>query len=64
MDRRTVQSAHQRIDGLDQRVVKVEVQLEERWKETILRIKRIESVLMGSAATIIAMLVAVIMKMG
>jgi hypothetical protein len=64
MDRRTVQSAHSRIDGLDQRVVKVEVQLEERWKETILRIKRIESVLMGSAATIIAMLVAVIMKMG
>jgi hypothetical protein len=64
MDRRTVQSAHTRIDGLDQRVVKVEVQLEERWKETILRIKRIESVLMGSAATIIAMLVAVIMKMG
>jgi len=64
MDKRTVQSAHSRIDGLDTRVTKVEVQLSERWKETIIRIKRIEGVLMGSAATIIAMLVAVIMKMG
>ena len=64
MDKRTVQSAHSRIDGLDTRVTKVEVQLSERWKETIIRIKRIEGVLMGSAATIIAMLVAVIMKIG
>lgn len=56
MDKRTVSSAHQRVDELDTRMVKVEVQLEERWKETILRIKRIESILIGTAGATIALL--------
>jgi len=56
MDKRTVSSAHQRVDELDTRIVKVEVQLEERWKETILRIKRIESILIGTAGATIALL--------
>ena len=34
----------------------------ERWKETILRIKRIESSLIGAAATIIALLAAIAFK--
>jgi len=62
MDKRTIASAHTRIDGLDTRVIKVEVQLEERWKETILRIKRIESILIGAAGTIIVMLATMIWK--
>jgi hypothetical protein len=56
MDKRTVSSAHQRVDELDTRVIRVEVQLEERWKETILRIKRIESILIGTAGATIALL--------
>ena len=56
MDKRTVSSAHQRVDKLDTRVIRVEVQLEERWKETILRIKRIESILIGTAGATIALL--------
>ena len=56
MDKRTVSSAHQRVDEIDIRVTKVEVQLEERWKETILRIKRIESILIGTAGATIALL--------
>lgn len=63
MDKRTVASAHTRIDGLDTRVTKVEVQLEERWKETILRIKRIESILIGSAGAIIVLLVTMLYKL-
>jgi hypothetical protein len=63
MDKRTVASAHTRIDGLDTRVTKVEVQLEERWKETILRIKRIESILIGSAGAIILLLVTMLYKL-
>lgn len=56
MDKRTVSSAHQRVDDLDTRIIRVEVQLEERWKETILRIKRIESILIGTAGATIALL--------
>ena len=49
--------------SLDKRVVKVETQLEERWKETILRIKRLENILIGSAGAIILMLVGVLTRM-
>ena len=63
MDRRTVASAHKRIDTIEKHLEKHEAVCGERWKETILRIKRIETVLMGAAGSIIAMLVAVLMKL-
>ena len=62
MDKRTVASAHQRIDGIESRLEKHEAVCGERWRETILRIKRIEAVMIGAAGSIIAMLVAVLMK--
>ena len=34
----------------------------ERWKETILRIKRIEHIMIGCAGTIILLLVSIIIK--
>jgi|TARA_A100000172_G_scaffold47639_1_gene29688 hypothetical protein len=34
----------------------------ERWKETILRIKRIEHIMIGTAGTIIVLLVGLIVK--
>ena len=34
----------------------------ERWKETIIRIKRLESVLVGSAGAIIMLLLAIVLK--
>lgn len=34
----------------------------ERWKETILRIKRIEHIMIGAAGTIIILLVTIIIK--
>ena len=48
---------------LDHRLTTVEVQLEERWKETILRIKRIEAILVGTAGTMILLLVSMIWRM-
>jgi len=62
MDRRTVASAHKRIDTIETQLAKHEAVCGERWKETILRIKRIETVMIGAAGSIIAMLVAVLMK--
>ena len=48
--------------SLDKRVVKVETQLEERWKETILRIKRIEAIILASAGAMIIMLVSILTR--
>lgn len=62
MDKRTVASAHKRIDELEKQLVKHEAVSAERWKETILRIKRIEGVLIAATGGIIAMLVAILMK--
>ncbi len=54
MDKRTVSSAHQRIDELSQRVIKLEVMTE----EVLVRMRRLESIMIGSAGAIILLLIA------
>lgn len=61
---RSVQEAHNRIDQMEPRLTRVETQVEERWRETIIRIKRIEHIMIGTAAAIIGLLVTVLTKMG
>ena len=51
------------LEELSRRLTVVEVQLEERWKETILRIKRIEAILIGVAGTIIVLLANIVWRM-
>jgi hypothetical protein len=62
MDKRTAASAHKRIDTIEVRLEAHEAVCGERWKETILRIKRIEAVMIGAASGIIGLLVAVLMR--
>ena len=62
MDKRTAASAHKRIDNIETKLVAHEAVCGERWKETILRIKRIEAVMIGAASGIIGLLVAVLMR--
>lgn len=64
MDKRTVASAHTRIDNLEKELIEVKTEVKIQFKEVFIRIKRIESLLIGAAGTIIAMLVAVLIKMG
>jgi hypothetical protein len=64
MDKRTVASAHTRIDNLEKELIEVKTEVKIQFKEVFTRIKRIESLLIAAAGTIIAMLVAVLMKMG
>jgi|TARA_R110000751_G_scaffold70458_6_gene142955 hypothetical protein len=52
-----------KLEELSRRLTVVEVQLEERWKETILRIKRIEAILIGGAGTIIILLANMLWRM-
>jgi hypothetical protein len=54
MDKRTVQSAHQRVDELTERVIKLEVMTH----EILTRMRRLESILIGSAGAIILLLLA------
>ncbi len=61
---RTVQDAHRRIDEIEPRVTKLETEVHIQFKEVFTRIKRLETILIGAAGTIIAMLVAILSKMG
>lgn len=54
MDKRTVNSAHERIDELGERVIKLEVMTE----EVLTRMRRLESIMIGSAGAIILLLIA------
>ncbi len=61
---RTVNDAHRRIDEIEPRVTKLETEVHIQFKEVFTRIKRLETILIGAAGTIIAMLVAILSKMG
>ncbi len=63
MDKRTVTSAHERIDIVEKDVVALSTQASIQFKEVFIRIKRLEAILIGTAASIIGLLVAVLMKM-
>ena len=54
MDKRTVASAHQRVDELTERVIKLEVMT----SEILTRMRRLESILIGRAGAIILLLLA------
>jgi tetrahydromethanopterin S-methyltransferase subunit G len=60
---RTVRDAHRRIDEIEPRVTKLETEVHIQFKEVFIRIKRLETILIGAAGTIIAMLVAILAKM-
>ena len=62
MDKRTVASAHKRIDGIEVRLEAHEAVCGERWKETILRIKRIEHIMIGTAGTTIVLLIGLLVR--
>ena len=61
---RTATEAHKRIDDLEPRVTRVETQVDERWRETIIRIKRIETIMISVAGAIVLMLASILIKMG
>jgi len=61
---RTIQDAHRRIDEIEPRVTKLETTVHIQFKEVFTRVKRLEAILIGAAGTIIAMLVAILTKMG
>jgi hypothetical protein len=63
MDKRTVSSAHDRIDGLEKEVIAIKTEVKIQFKDLFGRVKRLESILLAAAAAIIGLLVSVLVKM-
>ena len=63
MDKRTAASAHKRIDTIEIRLEAHEQVCGERWKETILRIKRIEGIMIATAGATIMLLITLLARM-
>lgn len=58
--KRTALDAHERIDGIEPRIAKLEAEL-----STLQRsVQRVENILIGTAASVIGLLVTVLMRMG
>tara|TARA_R110002126_G_scaffold158056_1_gene305479 strand:- start:692 stop:886 length:195 start_codon:yes stop_codon:yes gene_type:complete len=64
MDKRTVSSAHERIDGLEKEVIAMQTEMRIQFKDLYGRIKRMEAIMIGATGFIIALLFAVLIKMG
>ena len=64
MDKRTVSSAHERIDGLEKEVIAIKTEVKIQFKDLFGRVKRMERIMIAATASIIALLVAVLTKMG
>jgi len=63
MDRRTVASAHERIDDLQIQVAEIKTEVKIQFREVFARVKRLEAFMIGASASIIAMLVMVLTRM-
>ncbi len=63
-NRNTVASAHERIDGLEKEVIAMQTEMRIQFKDLFGRVKRMEAIMIGTTGFIIALLLAVLNKMG
>ena len=63
MDKRTVASAHERIDDMQIQVAEIRTEVKIQFKEVFARVKRLEAIMIGASASIIVMLVMVLTRM-
>ena len=63
-EERTAASSHDRIDELEKEVIAIQTEMKIQFKDLFGRVKRMESIMLTATAFIIALLVAVLTKMG
>jgi hypothetical protein len=56
MDKRTVSSAHTRIDGLEKDIVAMKTEMDIQFKDLFNRVKRLEAIMIGTSGFIIVLL--------
>lgn len=59
MDKRTVASAHERIDGLEKEIIAIKTEVKIQFKDLFSRVKRLEAIMIGSSATVIVLLLRI-----
>jgi|TARA_R110000796_G_scaffold136128_1_gene252158 hypothetical protein len=64
VDKRTVASAHERIDGLEKEVIAMQTEMRIQFKDLFGRVKRLETIMLAAFGATLGLLVAVLMKMG
>ena len=55
MNKRTIASAHDRIDNLEKQVVAIKTEVKIQFKDLFGRVKRMESIMLAATASIIAL---------
>jgi len=60
MDKRTVSSAHERIDLIEKQLVAMKTEMDIQFKDLFNRVKRLEAIMIGSSATVILLLLRLI----
>jgi len=63
MDKRTVSSAHQRIDEMQLQIVELRTEAKIQFKDIFNRVKRLEAVLIGTSGATIVMLLTILSRM-
>jgi tetrahydromethanopterin S-methyltransferase subunit G len=63
MNKRTISSAHDRLDELEKQVVAIKTEVKIQFKDLFGRVKRMESIMIAATGAIVTLLVAVLMKM-
>lgn len=63
MDKRTVSSAHQRIDEMQLQIVELRTEAKIQFKDIFNRVKRLESLLITTSGATIVMLLTILAKM-
>ena len=64
MDKRTVSSAHQRIDEMQLQIVELRTEAKIQFKDIFNRVKRLEAVLIATSGATILMLLTILTRMG
>ena len=64
MDKRTVSSAHQRIDEMQLQIVELRTEAKVNFRDLFNRVRRLEAVLIGTSGATIVMLLTILSKMG
>mgnify|MGYP003135439057 FL=1 len=62
MNKNTVQSAHERIDGLEKEVVAIRTLIDVQFRDLFNRVKRIEMVFLSVGAAIIGLLLKLVLS--
>ena len=60
MDKRTVSSAHERIDQIEKQLVAMKTEMDIQFRDLFNRVKRLEAIMIGSSATVIVLLLRMI----